>query len=214
MADDPFWSNIFRRTAKSEEELYGILSKVPIFKDLNLREFKRIESILHRRSYAADESIVREGDMGVGMYVILSGEVEIVHTADNGETLRLASFSSGDFFGDQVLVDESARTASAIARSPCRAVGFFRPDLLELIERSPRLGLKIVLRLSQMMSVRLRQTNRLLKEIRSREDERLRKEAVEEEAAAQVKAQEAVAEKAMAVEGEGSLKPTSLSQGG
>ena len=43
-------------------------------------------------------------------------------------------------------------------------IGFFRPDLLELIENNPRLGLKIVMRLSQMISVRLRHTNRLLKE--------------------------------------------------
>ena len=176
MADDPFWSNIFRRDSQSEDELYEILTKVPIFKDLNRREFKKIESILHRRSYAADEYIVTEGDMGVGMYVILSGEVEIVHAAANGDEVRLATFGVGDFFGDQVLVDESARTASVIARAPCRAGGFFRPDLLELIERTPRLGLKIVMRLSQMMSVRLRHTNRLLKEARAREDERRHQE--------------------------------------
>lgn len=196
MADDPFWSNIFRSNSQAEDELYEILSKVPIFKDLNRREFRKIESILHRRSYAADECIVTEGDMGVGMYVILSGEVEIVHAADNGEEVRLASFSAGDFFGDQVLVDESARTASAVARTPCRAVGFFRPDLLELIERNPRLGLKIVLRLSQMMSVRLRATNRLLKEARSREDER-----VQREEALSAEAQEASTEDGDAVEG-------------
>lgn len=176
MADDPFWSNIFRHNAKTEDELYEILTKVPIFKDLNRREFDRIESILHRRTYAADECIVREGDMGVGMYVILSGEVDIVHVGDSGEEVRLATFGPGDFFGDQVLVDESARTASVIVRQPCRAVGFFRPDLLELIERNPRLGLKIVMRLSQMISLRLRQTNRLLKEARTKDAERAKRE--------------------------------------
>tara|TARA_B100000686_G_C16555777_1_gene845057 strand:+ start:40 stop:666 length:627 start_codon:yes stop_codon:yes gene_type:complete len=190
MADDPFWSNIFRRDSQSEDELYEILTKVPIFKDLNRREFRKIESILHRRSYAADEYIVTEGDMGVGMYVILSGEVEIVHAAANGDEVRLATFGAGDFFGDQVLVDESARTASVIARAPCLAVGFFRPDLLELIERNPRLGLKIVMRLSQMMSVRLRHTNRLLKEARAREDERRHQEEAAKADAEKSQAQE------------------------
>jgi CRP/FNR family cyclic AMP-dependent transcriptional regulator len=80
--------------------------------------------------------------------------------------VELATFGEGDFFGDQVLLDESARTASAIARAQTRAVGFFRPDLLELIERNPHLGLKIVMRLSHMISVRLRHNNRLLKETR------------------------------------------------
>lgn len=182
MATDPFWGNLFSRRAKREDELYEVLSKVPIFQDLGRREFVKIEGILHRRIYSADEAIVREGDVGVGMYVILSGEVDIVQRGAEGEVdIKLATFGPGDFFGDQVLLDESPRTASAIAREPTRAVGFFRPDLLELIERNPRLGLKIVMRLSHMISVRLRHTNRLLKEARDRaraaEEERQRVEA-------------------------------------
>lgn len=168
MAQDPFWSNLFRRRDNAADELYDILSKVPIFQDLSRREFARIQGILHRRTFTADEAIVREGDMGVGMYVILSGEVAIVQQDAEGNLAELATFHEGDFFGDQVLLDESPRTASAIARATTRAVGFFRPDLLELIERNPRLGLKIVMRLSHMISVRLRHTNRLLKEARDR----------------------------------------------
>lgn len=168
MAKDPFWSNLFRRRSEQEDELYEILSHVPIFQDLGRREFERVRGILHRRTYGEGEAIVREGDVGVGMYVILSGEVSIVQEGTDGQQLELAQFGPGDFFGDQVLLDESPRTASVLTRSTTRAVGFFRPDLLELIERNPRLGLKIVMRLSQMISVRLRQTNRLLKEARGR----------------------------------------------
>ena len=168
MVTDPFWGNLFHRRSQQENELFAVLSKVPIFQDLSRRQFHRIEGILHRRSYVAGEAIVREGDIGVGMYVILSGEVDIIQHGQEGAETKLATFGSGDFFGDQVLLDESARTASAIAREPTKAVGFFRPDLLELIESSPRLGLKIVMRLSHMISVRLRHTNRLLKEARDR----------------------------------------------
>ena len=138
--------------------------------DIDIHElvvlFERLRGILHRRSFSTDEAIVTEGDMGVGMYVILSGEVAILQEGVDGKMIELATFGEGDFFGDQVLLDASARTASAVAREATRAVGFFRPDLLELIERNPRLGLKIVMRLSHMISLRLRHTNRLLKEAR------------------------------------------------
>ena len=163
---DPLWSNLFRRDSKEKDELFNILKEVPIFQDLNRRELKKVDEILHRRTYATDESIVKEGELGVGMYIIVSGQVEILQLGDDGNKMRLASFSSGDFFGEQALLDESPRTASALALVPCEAVGFFRPDLLELIESDPRLGLKIVMRLSQMISVRLRHTNRMLKEAR------------------------------------------------
>tara|TARA_B100001964_G_scaffold161964_1_gene177748 strand:- start:945 stop:1550 length:606 start_codon:yes stop_codon:yes gene_type:complete len=186
MALDPFWSNLFSRRERSGDDLYEILSKVPIFQDLSRREFERMRGILHRRSFSTDEAIVREGDVGVGMYVILSGEVAILQEGTDGKMIELVTFGEGDFFGDQVLLDESARTASAVARSSTRAVGFFRPDLLELIERNPRLGLKIVMRLSHMISVRLRHTNRLLKEARD--------QARRAEAAAQAEAQRAAEE--------------------
>ena len=168
MPSDPFWSNIFRRRDKEEADVFDILKKVPIFQDLGRREFKKIESILHRRNWNADEAIINEGDPGLGMYIIVAGEVRITQVGEDGVQQQLATLTGGDFFGEQALLDESPRTASAYANEPCRIIGFFRPDLLELIESNPRSGLKIVMRLSQMISVRLRHTNRLLKEARMR----------------------------------------------
>ena len=168
MPSDPFWSNIFRRRDKGEADIFDILKKVPIFQDLGRREFNKIESILHRRNWNADEGIINEGDPGVGMYIIVAGEVRITQVGEDGGQQQLATLTGGDFFGEQALLDESPRTASAYANETCRIIGLFRPDLLELIESNPRLGLKIVMRLSQMISVRLRHTNRLLKEARMR----------------------------------------------
>ncbi len=168
MPSDPFWSNIFRRRDKEEADIFDMLKKVPIFQDLGRREFNKIESILHRRNWNADEGIINEGDPGAGMYIIVAGEVRITQVGEDGGQQQLATLTGGDFFGEQALLDESPRTASAYANETCRIIGFFRPDLLELIESNPRLGLKIVMRLSQMISVRLRHTNRLLKEARMR----------------------------------------------
>jgi CRP/FNR family cyclic AMP-dependent transcriptional regulator len=181
MANDPFWSNIFKRSGGDDIDLYEILKVIPIFQDLNRREFRKVEAILHRRTWGADEAIVNEGDPGVGMYIIVTGEVKIAQRGEDGAMQHLATLGGGDFFGEQALLDESPRTASAIAVEPCMVIGFFRPDLLDLIESNPRAGLKIVMRLSQMISVRLRQTNRLLKEarLRMRQIER-EKEAREE----------------------------------
>ena len=168
MPSDPFWSNIFSRRDKEERDVLDILKKIPIFQDMSRREFNKIESILHRRNWNADEAIINEGDPGLGMYIIVAGEVRITQVGEDGVQQQLATLTGGDFFGEQALLDESPRTASAYANEPCRIIGFFRPDLLELIESNPRSGLKIVMRLSQMISVRLRHTNRLLKEARMR----------------------------------------------
>ena len=168
MPPDPFWSNLFRRRDRGGDALYEVLSKVPVFQDLSRREFERVRGLLHPRTYSVEEVIVREGDLGVGMYVILSGEVAVLQEEADGAAVEVATFGQGDFFGDQVLLDESPRTASAVARQPTSVVGFFRPELLQLIESQPRIGLKVVMQLSRMAAVRLRQTNRLLREARQR----------------------------------------------
>ena len=79
MAGDPFWSNIFKREESEEDALYKILTEIPIFQDFSQREFKKIQGILHRRSWGTGEAIVQEGNPGFGMYIILSGDVDIVH---------------------------------------------------------------------------------------------------------------------------------------
>ncbi|MBI2505442.1 MAG: cyclic nucleotide-binding domain-containing protein [Candidatus Latescibacteria bacterium] len=165
---DPFWGRLFNRQAEKNESLFEVLQRIPIFQDFNQREFAKVEDILHHRSFAVDEAIVREGEKGVGMYIILTGQIQILHAGEQGQPIKLATLGPGDFFGEQALLDESPRTASAVALEPCQAIGFFRPDMLELIDRNPRMGLKVIMRLSQMISFRLRQTNRLLKEARER----------------------------------------------
>ena len=165
MPADPFWGNLFRRD-RGVDALFQALARVPIFEALSRREFARIQGILHHRTAVAGEVLVHEGDQGFGMYVILSGQVEIRQAVAHGTDEVLAVLAGGDFFGEQALLDETPRSASAVAVEPCRVVGFFRSDLLELIEGDPRLGLKIVMRLSKMISVRLRHTNHLLKEAR------------------------------------------------
>ena len=70
------------------------------------------------------------------------------------------SFRSGDFFGELALLDEEPRSASAICTVHSRLIGFFRTDLLTLINRYPELGNKILLNLSRVLGERLRETNK------------------------------------------------------
>ena len=43
MVDDPFWGNLFHRRRRGEDQLYDILSEIPIFRDLSRRDFARLE---------------------------------------------------------------------------------------------------------------------------------------------------------------------------
>jgi len=168
MKTDTYWGNIFRKGPPAEEELLLVLASNPFFEDLSKRELKKIERIVHRRTYTPGEEIFRENQPGAGMYIIKSGSVDVLMSLEGGGTRTLAHLEEGDFTGEMTLLDEAPRSASAVACEETEIIGFFRPDLFGLLERDPRLGLKIVLRLSHMMAERLRYTNREVRELERR----------------------------------------------
>ena len=156
MQDDTMWGNIFRKEEKHVRNIFTILAKIPIFKDLSKKELRAIERILHQRSYKADEVLFNEGDPGVGMYIIESGRVNITLGKENK---LLAVLSENEFFGEIALLSETPRTATATAVTNSVIYGFFQPDLFGLMETNPRMGNKVLLRLAQMIGDRLRFSN-------------------------------------------------------
>ena len=156
MDDDTLWGNVFRKQQTHNQSIYNVLSNIPIFKDLNKKELKAIERILHRRTYHSEEIIFNEGDPGVGMYIIEMGRVNI--TLGKKQKL-LAVLSEGEFFGEMALLSEIPRTATATAVVETKMLGFFQSDLFGLVETNPRMGNKILHRLAQMIAERLRFSN-------------------------------------------------------
>jgi len=166
---DFLWANIFRRRNNEHEDPRKLLQKVPLFAELTGSELREFVRIAHARTYRPGEVIFFEGEPGVGMYVIRNGEVEIRKAgADSDEELLLARLKDGDFFGELALLDDSPRSASAVAVTPTELIGIFRPDLLGLFERKPRLGNKVLLKLADMIGQRLKATNAELQKLRDR----------------------------------------------
>lgn len=144
------WDNIFRPRPAAGK--HALLRRVPMFAALDRRELAEVEKILYHRSYDAGEVIFRQGDPGVGMYVIERGRVEIVHEP-TGRVL--ADLLDGDFFGEIALLNETPRSARATAVEPATLHGLFQPELYDLVERLPRLGVKLLLPLAQSLGTRL-----------------------------------------------------------
>ncbi len=163
--ENPMWGDSIFRKKKREDDIRTILKQVPIFAHLKSRELAEVEKIVHRRKYKKGEPVIHRGDPGLGMYIIVKGSVEIVDEEKKGSHRALAALSEGSFFGDLALLDEAPRSASAIALEDSEIIGFFRPDFLDLLNRKPRLGIKVLLALARVIGERLRRTNELLMKI-------------------------------------------------
>ena len=149
------YTNYFRKN-QNEDPVIKILENIPIFENLSERELEKIARLTHERNYKKDEQIFKKLAPAEGMYVIINGAVEIY---DPETKNSYADLVSGDFFGELALLDDEPRSASALAKQESRLIGFFRTDLLTLIERSPELGNRVLLNLSRVLGERLRKTN-------------------------------------------------------
>jgi len=168
--ESALWRNLFSGKSIQDGTVEAVLSKVPAFNNLSARELRGVAAIVHKREYKAGDPVFYQGDPGLGMYVIQEGEVSIRIAEREGEDKELAVLADGDFFGELALLDESPRSATAICKTDCLLIGFFRTDLFELIEQKTDLGVKIVLKLAEILAVRLRKTDKELSKIRGQLD--------------------------------------------
>ncbi len=164
------WKNFFSGQSFRKGSTAHLLSTVPAFSELSTRELKEVAAIVHKREYRSGEPIFAQGDPGLGMYIIQEGEVSIIMEDGEGGHRELAVLGEGDFFGELGLLDESPRSATASCKSDCLLIGFFRPDMFELIEKHPTLGIKIVLKLSEIVAARLRKTDKEYSKIKRQFD--------------------------------------------
>lgn len=156
------WENIFKFRQKHADDTDKILLNIPVFQNLNHHDLRAIKRILHQREYGTNEAIFNQGDVGLGMYIIVRGEVEII--CNPGRHV-LAELQDGDFFGELALLDEAPRSATAVAKKPCVLLCFFKPELLDIINRNPKLGGKILFRLAWTIGERLKSTNEKIREL-------------------------------------------------
>ena len=156
---DGFWGNIFRVPAGKESNELSLLKTVPILGGLSGYELKEFKRIIHHRRYEPDENIFWEGEPGVGMYIIQKGTVKIYKMLPDGNDKELALLKDGDFFGELALLDESPRSASSVALETSHILGLYRPEFFDILERKPKLGLKVTTKLAQMIGNRLRIAN-------------------------------------------------------
>ncbi len=168
---DFIWDNLFRQS-KKERTLTQKLKENVLFQDLSGKDLKLVENIVNLRNYRPGETIFRQGEVGVGMYIISRGLVniyveEIVPSSGEVKTVHVTQLKEGDFFGDLALVEENGRrSASAVASVETFLIGFFKPALLEIADRNPSAGVKILMRLSEVLGARLKETTSRISEMK------------------------------------------------
>lgn len=120
-------------------ELEQQLASVPLLAGLEERTRRRLAEIGKRRTYAADEVIVREGTTGTALYVLLSGRARV-----DRDGQQIGELGAGDFFGELALIEEHPRSATVVASQESDCLLFPAWEFTALLEEHPEVAVPIM----------------------------------------------------------------------
>jgi CRP-like cAMP-binding protein len=141
--------------------------KIYLFQDLDPGEIRQVLSLTTPRKYAAGEVIIQEGEPGDSLFIMESGEVEITKqltlaldedTPKERVMIRLKA-ENYIYFGEMAILEHETRSATVTALTDSTLLELQQKDFLELLTQHPDMGVKLLLRLAQVLSRHLRKSN-------------------------------------------------------
>jgi CRP-like cAMP-binding protein len=127
------------------------IRKIPIFMGLRIRELVAIAAITQERPAAQGEVVVREGDQGDVLYLVLEGELAVIKGMGSDREMTLDHIGAEDFFGEMALFDFQPRAASVVANSLAKLMVIEEKEFSRLMEHHPAIPISICKVLSQRM---------------------------------------------------------------
>jgi CRP/FNR family transcriptional regulator, cyclic AMP receptor protein len=106
--------------------------------------------------FAAGAWIVREGDEGHAIFILVEGDVEVILHANTPHAVTLATLKEGDFFGEMCVVEPMPRAASVRTLTPVRAIEIRAATLYHLFKKMPEQYTIVLLNVARDMARRLR----------------------------------------------------------
>jgi CRP/FNR family transcriptional regulator, cyclic AMP receptor protein len=125
-----------------------LIRQVPLFSTLDKKEVQGLASSMKERTFNEGDTIAKEGQSGIGFFIIEEGEAAV---SVGGE--ERATLGHGDYFGEIALIDDGARTATITAKSPLKCYGITSWEFRPLVEQNARLAWKMM----QTLAARLRE---------------------------------------------------------
>lgn len=119
------------------------LREVPLFSNLGLEQLEAIERIAREEEYMADEEVVREGDPGEELYLVMSGSLAVWSGWRSPTPVRLNALGPGSYFGEMAILDRAPRSASVVANEPSRLLVLDGSPLRDLIFQRPEIAFEV-----------------------------------------------------------------------
>jgi len=140
-------------------EKLPVLSRSPLFDMLSDQELDCVADLAQPRRFTVGQTVFEEGELGDSVYVITSGEVEILHRDSAGRQRTLTVLSSPEFFGEMSLIDKEYRSATVRAKTDADLLHLSAENLTTFREQHRDGFTFLVINIARVLAARLREAN-------------------------------------------------------
>ena len=134
------------------------LQKFCLFAGLGEEELAALLKLTDAIACPAGSLIVRTGEVGHCLYLVLEGRAKVIIDAD-GREIELSQLETGDFFGEVSMVDDGPRSANVIAVEDCVLLRITRMTIGVLSGLQPAAAIQILAAIGRPLVGRLRASN-------------------------------------------------------
>jgi len=155
----------------------GLASQMPnwrhgsaLLEDLTAQELDALGLLMPRVRAQPGQVLIAEGDVGDWLLLVFSGTIDVTKHYASDEASRLAVIKQGASVGEMSMFDSAPRYASCVAIQEVEAGVLTRAVIAQMIQAHPVVGAKLLVKLTQMLAQRLRNTsNQMVKLMQSKE---------------------------------------------
>jgi serine/threonine protein phosphatase PrpC len=137
------------------------LGRIPMFGGFEYKDLAKLLEIIEMRGVRPYDIIIREGETGEDMYIVLSGRADVYK-----QEQHINELGPGDFFGELSLIDDIPRSATVIARDAMTLLVIRRQRMFALLEKNEKMAAKIYWAFLRRMSIQIRSKDDELYQLR------------------------------------------------
>ena len=142
----------------------GSLRRIKILADLNDAQLEHLLDFMEMQRVPPWTVVVRQGDPGDGMFLVMAGELR-ARTMVGGRETILATFGPGDFFGDMSLFDHGPRSADVVANVDSTVLRISVTGFDRLTREAPALATPFLRATARTLASRIRADNKRLSQV-------------------------------------------------
>lgn len=142
-----------------DDALRRSLAATPLFADLSDDQVDRLVAIGRVEYFAADSTVISQGDSAPRLLLLLEGEVEVLRRDTTGVERSVGSAGPGEMLGEVSLLLDLPRTATVTARTDLRCFALNRVAYQQMLDDQDPAALKLGVALARLLATRLLHLN-------------------------------------------------------